>query len=118
MTTRKKKTIAERAAEGDYDLVIPLDFKILEEMPAFGTTLAGMYELGTTVGSIAKTYPMVSSGSIAARVRNLHAMGICHMVKLIGGPGGAGKTIAWQRTELGDRLLKEWKDKEAEHGNA
>lgn len=107
----KAKNLAERAAEGDFDLVVPLDYLILDEMTAPGTMLAGLYELGTTTKEIARKYNAVSPGTVAARARNMGVMGMCRKVKLVGAhtsKSHSGHT-AWQRTELGDKMLQEWK---------
>lgn len=96
----------EAAARGEYDLVEPLDYLILELMEPEGSMVSGLYPLGTTVISMNKKLKL-SSPVISSRVRILHLMGLTKKVHSLG--SGTGKK-AWQRTPEADRLLKEWRE--------
>ncbi len=102
--TRKVTPLQARAARGDFDLVLPLDLLLLEKLPVEGTTMGGVYEIGSTVREIHKTIP-VSVGSIAARLRSMEVQGLTRKVRMVGNNG----TTAWQHTKLGKKLLDERK---------
>jgi hypothetical protein len=104
--TKPRKPLAERAAEGEYSLVLPLDFKIVGELPDDGTMLAGLYEIGMSFKELKRTFPPVAPSVLSGRLRVLLAQGIVKKVTLV---GGQSTGVAWQRTKLGKELYEEWR---------
>lgn len=105
----------KKPAEGEYELVVPLDYKLLEELPVEGTMLADLYEIGSTVKEIQKKYPALHSGSIARRLSTMMRYGLTRKVRIIGRAGNSG-TFAWQRTHKADKLLSTWKKENHANG--
>lgn len=102
--------LGDRAARGEYELVEPLDYLLLGELPEAGTMLAGLYQIGSTVAELEKKFPLTSS-QIHARIRSLHVQGLVVKVKTFG--TGAGKW-SWQRSEEGSALVDKWKETQSE----
>lgn len=101
--------LGEKAARGEYELIEPLDYLLLSELPEIGTTLAGLYQIGSTVAELEKKFPLTSS-QIHARIRSLHVQGLVTKVKQM---GSAGKW-AWQRSEAGTAVVDKWKETQGE----
>lgn len=105
--------VAEKAERGEYDLIEPLDYLLLSELEPEGTSLAGLYPIGTTIKSLAKKerFKEVPSTLIAARIRSMHVQQLVKKVKMAGADkerkGATGS--AWQVTESGQKLLQTWK---------
>jgi len=106
----KYEGLEERAKRGEYQLVAPLDFKILGFLHEEGATFAGLYPIGDTVRALSKRFTGVKGGLdtkiITTRLRILHIQGIVQQVTSVG--SGAHTTL-WQRTALGSELLRNWK---------
>lgn len=111
MTDSPLKHVKARGEAEDYsDLVLPLDYMILELMPREGTTFSGLYPIGSTVKDITKKLNgAVPSTIISARVRLMNELGLCQKVKAL---GATTHGFAWQRTDKADQLLKQWKESE------
>lgn len=108
-----EKKIRERAEKGDFTLVEPLDFKLLEILPEVGTLFAGMYPLGETVKNIAKKMPTHEGQDfptkiVFGRIRSMELQGLVAQTR-----GGNSQRV-WQRTQRGSKVFKEW---EAKHGS-
>lgn len=105
------KHVRERGDNHDYsDLVLPLDYMILEFMPRAGTTFSGLYPIGSTVKDITKKLSgAVPPTIISARVRLMNELGLCLKIKAL---GATTHGAAWQRTDKADPLLKEWKEEQ------
>lgn len=87
--------------------MLPLDRMVLESIPESGTTFAGLYLLGTPVVSIVSKlkgegFP-VDHDLITARLRSMRHYGLTSPVKQ-----PKQHELGWQRTEDGDKQLKEW----------
>lgn len=98
-----------RAQNGDFELIDPLDYMLLDKLEANGTMLGGLYPLGTTVTSLKGKFPMLDSNQISSRLRIMNAMGLLAKVQMVGGAGRG----AWQRSAIGDAELDKWKE---QHG--
>lgn len=101
--------IRERATRGDYELVVPFDFLILEHLPEVGSLFAGLYPLGETVATISKSISKTSketlpSGIVYGRMRSMEVQGLVEFTK-----GPKSKRI-WQRTPKGSEVYKKWKE--------
>lgn len=107
--TAKVNRIQERGAAGDYsDLVVPIDYMILDRLEPEGTTMSGMYPIGSTTKAVGKSLPSkVPSSQLAARIRVMNMLGLVIKVKSLGGGQG---TAAWQRSAKAEELLKKWKE--------
>ncbi|HXJ63280.1 MAG TPA: hypothetical protein VNN79_05960 [Actinomycetota bacterium] len=105
------ENLAQRAASGDYELIEPLDWYIIEMLHDEGEMFAGLYPLGDTAETIAKKFTQVKGGLpvtvLSNRLRNLHAQNL--VVRVEKAPGTAGKSI-WQRTATGKKLYLAWKE--------
>ena len=112
---RKKesyKKVSARAVEGDLSqLVDPLDFLLLEELPDEGTTVGGLYQVGESVQSLAKKFTQrsgvdLTTTLIASRMVSLKYHGLSRGVKMLGRNRGGN---AWQRTVFGKEVAEEWR---------
>lgn len=100
------KNIKKKLERDGIELVDPLDYKILELLPVEGTTMSGLYPLGTLVKEVSRTLK-IPSGVATGRVRYMDYAGLVKQIKALG--SGTAKH-AWQRTFLGDKYLTEWRD--------
>lgn len=99
--------IAERAKKGDYELVEPLDYMILEVLQDEGTLMGGYYPLTTSIGSLRKTFKELNAAEpnlLANRCRVLALQGLAIKVRI----AGAGK-FGWQRSKKGKELVEKWR---------
>lgn len=107
----KNNTLPERAARGEYELVDPLDYLILDKLQPEGTLFAGLYPLGDTVKALGAKFDQVKGGLtgsfIVARLRPLRLQGL--VVPKNAGSSTRGKTV-WQRTARGTEVLTKWKE--------
>lgn len=102
MPNQPYKRLEDRAKEGKFDLVLPLDQMLVEKLPDEGETFAGMYPMGERVVSLRKQhFPKLSADAISARLRSLEAQGLVVSTKSV----GTGGNKVWQRTELGKLVL-------------
>jgi hypothetical protein len=104
--------VAEKAARGEFTLVEPLDYLILEKLPEEGTLFAGLYPLGETVANISKNLPKVNgktfpSTVVTNRIRSMQAQGLTTDTR------GATATRIWQRSRHASQLFKTWKEKQS-----
>ena len=112
--TRKKtpyERVEQKAARGEYSLVEPLDYYIMEKLPEEGTLFAGMFPLGETIANVAINLPKVEGKPfprdiVAVRMRALKLQGLALPTK------GATSTKIFQRTRKASVLLKAWKEKQ------
>lgn len=113
MTPKKSpyERVEEKAARGEYTLVEPLDWFIIEKLPEEGTLFAGVFPLGETIANIAVNLPKVEGKPfpreiVATRMRSLKLQGLAKPTR------GANSTKVFQRTHKASRLYKEWKEKQ------
>lgn len=109
-TRGEYRSVAERAAEGEYELVDPLDYLILDNLPEEGTTIGGILPLGATVSDIAKNKLgiEVESSMISGRMVSLKTAGLAVVISM-----ARSDSAGWQITKLGEKILAEWKDKQS-----
>lgn len=112
--TPKRNHIEERGQAGDYsDLVLPLDRMILENLTPEGTTMSGLYPIGSSVISVVKAINANHKGAlissqVSSRIRIMNQLGLVVKVKSLG--QGHGGKAAWQRSVKADELLKQWSE--------
>lgn len=100
----------ELAAQGIYDLILPLDYKILEQLPEEGTMVADLYPLGETIQNLKKKFPEMPGDQVfSARIRSMEAQGLTLKVRAVGNSGAGSRNNAWQRTKTASALLAKWK---------
>ena len=89
----------------ELQMVDPLDYLILQELPEEGAQ-AGLIPLGITTKHLRKMgkFDGLSSDLLSGRLRNMAHYGVTKTVNLV--PVSAGK--GFQITEKGQRLLDEW----------
>lgn len=109
--TSKNVRLAEAAARGEYSLVAPLDYIILDHLPEVGTLALGLYPLGETVVNLRKKFTpeqqqLITAPALSARVRVLHDQSLIESSH--SGVNNGGKKI-WQRTKTGTKILNDWK---------
>lgn len=105
--------LAEEASRGEYTLLDPLDYLILEKLIDEGETFAGLYPLGDVVNTVTKKFVLpkgmeLKTSTVGVRLRTLAAQGLT--VSHTGVPGSNGQAI-WQRTKTGKKLYREWKER-------
>ena len=110
--TGSDPNLRELAARGEYQLLEPLDYMILQHLPDQGTLFAGLYPLGETTPNLVgkftpeqRTLGGVDSHFVSTRLRVLHIQGL--VLNLRSAKNTGGKRI-WQRTKEASRLVKEW----------
>lgn len=93
--------------QGTLELIEPLDYLILDQLPIEGTMFAGAYPEGTTVLKLREIIAggKLASSTISQRVRY---MATYEMVVKVKGLGQHGRYV-WQRTQKGDAMFKEWR---------
>jgi hypothetical protein len=108
------KNLATRNAEGDYDLIEPLDYLILAEMQEEGTLMGGYYPLATNATALKKRFPELTSSLISTRLRVLHLQGLVVATKTPTTEGSKRSSRqAWQRTKKGKELVEAWQQRQA-----
>jgi hypothetical protein len=113
----KIEKLSDRAKRGEYELVEPLDYRLLEKLPPEGTTAFNLYPIGTTVKELSKDFKQIPQTQISARIRSMHVQGLAKKVRMLGAElgeqrkGRASAGSAWQLTESGAKLLANWKEK-------
>lgn len=112
--TKAKPGIQERANKGEYELVLPLDARLMEELPPEGTMFADLYLVGGTVNDLQKKFPQVPKNAISARIRSLHVQGMVTKIRTF---GNASAGWAWQRTARGSKVVKSNPKEKATNGN-
>jgi hypothetical protein len=101
------KKIQERAAQGDYTLIDPLDYKIIEVLHDEGEMFAGAYPLASGVSQINREAfdGQLKNQMLGPRFNSLAMQGLIVQVLV---PGNMGKH-AYQRTAEGKKVLNEWR---------
>jgi hypothetical protein len=102
---------AARVQAGDFsDLIDPLDYMILAELPDFDTNMGGLYQIGTTVKKVMEKLneraggEALTSGSCSARLKLLTMGGLVRQVRMV----GRRSDLAYQKTTRGEEVLKAW----------
>ena len=98
---RRKLTAAQIMRE----LIVPLDYAILDKLPDEGSVV-GYHPLGRTVRVLAPEFEGVDSEQLSGRLKSMELMGLTKGIKVT--PVGQGR--GWQVTPLGKKLLKSWKE--------
>jgi hypothetical protein len=100
------KNLKQRNEEGDYDLIEPLDYLILAELPEKGTLMGGYYPLATSSKSLKKRFPELTSSLISTRLRLLHMQELAVPINTANSKNG------WQRTKKGKELVEAWQQQQ------
>lgn len=89
-------------------MIEPLDYMILDILPDEGTNV-GLYQVGETTNNTRKKLGVskITTGSLVARMRMLHAAQYIRQVRMVGTSG----TIAYQKTKRGKEILTAWQSK-------
>jgi hypothetical protein len=99
--------LADRVKGGEYELVEPLDYLILEMLQDEGELMGGYYPLTTSITALRKAFKELNAAEpnlLANRVRVLALQGLTIKVRI----AGAGKN-GWQRTKAGKELADKWR---------
>jgi DNA-binding PadR family transcriptional regulator len=103
------QNLKQRAARGDYDLVDPLDYLILEMLPDEGELVMNFYPLAVTANElIKKKFTMFSPGQMAGAIKRLQIQGLAARVRTSG-----TKSFGYQRTAKGKELFVKWQAEKA-----
>jgi hypothetical protein len=101
--------LASKAARGEYELVEPLDYMILDLLQDEGSMFADLYPLGETVPALVKKLGgKLTNSQLTSRVRILHIQGLIVQKKSL--TNKSGSTTVWQRSKVGASLLNKWKE--------
>lgn len=110
MATAKRRYV--RAADRELDLVDPLDYLILAQLPNQGELMGGYYPVVTTVRDLKKRhFPQLGPSAISGRLRSMELVGLTMPVK-VGGGGGGSSQRGWQITKKGKAVLAEWQQRQ------
>lgn len=114
MAGTKGNNLKDKAARGEYSLMEPFDYMVLEKLPEVGTLFAGLYPLGETAKSLISKFPKIEgkpipSTTMSSRLLVLHKQGLVSKIDTT--VPGTGTRGSWQRTRAGTKLYKEWKEK-------
>lgn len=98
--------IAERVEKtGEYELIDPLDYKLLEVLPEEDAMFAGLYPLGETAIALSnKLKGVLDSHQVAQRLRVMLHQGLVVKKKAL----GSSETAIWQRTATGKEVYEKW----------
>lgn len=103
---RQRKTVAEMNADGQYQIIEPLDYLILEQLQDEGTLMGGYYPLATNVAALKKHFKELPSTLLSARLR------VLGMQDLVVNIATAGSKNGWQRTPKGKELMEAWQQRQ------
>ena len=102
--------LAEKASQGIYDLVEPLDYLILELLPEEGELVMGYYPLTKTTRQLQKEkFADFSPGEMAGCMKRLSLQSLVVRVRT---RGRKQSSYGYQRTAKGKELYEEWKKKQ------
>lgn len=106
MTPKKEQSLAERFKAGDRShLILPLDAKLIELLPDDGTSVGGLYQIGSTAAELKKKLDgALTSPQISTRLRLMNEMGLVQSVRTLGATRGA----SWQKTSTGKEFAEAW----------
>lgn len=122
MPAKEFQSITKKFEEGDRSMLVePLDYMMISSMPAEGTNVAGLYQIGKSTvalaaefkkqvkeaGQDAKLAP--TTAQLGGRMNTLHALGLVRPVQMVSGRGA--KT--WQRTPKGEEVVKQWQKQQS-----
>lgn len=112
-TRSKYVSNRERTDQGENLLIDPLDYLIMDKLPAQGTLMGGVVPIGETVRNLVNTAfkDLLSSEEVAGRLNAMQFTGHTVSVRLQGGK----RTHGWQITKRGQEDLAAWK---AEKGDS
>lgn len=108
-TKEKKKylNLQERADQGEYELIEPLDYLILEILPDEGELVMGYYPFAKSSSHLVKErFKEMQPAQIAQDVRRLTRQRLAIQVKVRSSEHG------WQRTKKGKEVFEEWKQRQ------
>jgi hypothetical protein len=102
----KYENLATKSARGEYELVDPLDYMILDKLQDEGTTMGGYYPLADSVPGLRKAhFSDLPNTVVSARLRVMHIQGLVLQVKTV------GSKMGWQRTEAGKGVVEAWRQR-------
>lgn len=109
MSKHKHESLKSKGERGDYsDVIDPLDYLIMAELPSPGTTFGGLYPMGNNMEYVAnrlhQQFKEVDLKLVIARMRTLLSLGLVHQVATI-----SVRNRAYQRTENGEGVYSAWK---------
>lgn len=97
----------DQNAKGEYRLVEPLDYLILEQLQDEGELFAGYYPLATVAATMRKEhFPELPMNIIATRLRMLNMQELAVPIQTVGSKYG------WQRTKKGKELMEAWRQQQ------
>lgn len=106
MTDARRKGNYVRVTDRPPDLVDPLDYLILKELPDEGELIGNYYPLAATVKNLARrTFPELTPAKLSGRVRSLEIVGLTLSVSL-------GTDKGWQRTKEGKEVYEAWQSQQ------
>lgn len=107
--------MAQRKIDKDYELIVPLDYVILDRLMDEGTMMGGIAPLGTAVSELRKRKPLdiLTPEEVSARLRNMNTQGLAIKVRTSG-----NKRFVWQRSAEGLRMLTEYLEAHGEEAKA
>jgi len=97
--------LAERAKRGDYDLIEPLDYMILDALPDEGELVMNYYPLAASSNQLIKEkFKGMTAGQIGSSLSRMRIQGLTVKVKT-----RSVREYGYQRTKVGKQLLDKWK---------
>lgn len=104
-------SVEEQKTTGNYMLVDPLDYLLLQMLPDEGSIFAGLYPNGETVENMRTKFTpeqrkAITSSTISTRIRVMSLLGL--VVSKHRGSNTRGRLV-WQITPAGKDVLKKWK---------
>ena len=99
------RNLKEKAAAGEYDLVVPLDYLAIELLPDEGELDLGFYPRALTTGQLIKErFGNFTPGQTSGIMKRLEMQGLVVRVRTTG-----ARQFGYQRTPQGKKLYEEWK---------
>lgn len=99
-----------RFNKGDRSMMVePFDYLLIMDLPAEGTNVAGLYQVGEPVSELVKKYQAaeMTPDAISSRLRTMQNLGLTRMVRMAGGRSKRAGT-AWQQTTKGKEVAEAW----------
>lgn len=104
------KNLEEKAAAGEYDLIVPLDYLILELLPEEGDLVMGYYPFTKTSAQLVKErFKEIRPGQLATTLSRLKKQGLVVRVRTRG-----AHDFGYQRTPAGKKLYESWKQQQGD----
>lgn len=101
------ENLREKSARGEFELIDPMDYMILELLPDEGELVMGYYPFTKDADTLVKErFTDMRPGQLAGNMRRLIIQGLVIRVRT---RAAKSRSHGYQRTAQGRKLFDEWK---------